>query len=354
MKKILIITQKIDRDDSILGFFHRWVEEFSTQCEKVTVICLSKGSYDFNKNVQVLSLGKEKKISRFWYTYNFYLYIWKFRREYDVVFVHMNQIYVILGGVLWRMLNKKVALWYAHGYASYSLRLAEWCSNIIFTSTKSGFRLSSKKIKIVGQGIDTHFFKPNPTIYENHSCLNIITVGRISPVKNYEPIIAALAEVVSRGVDAHLYIIGDAQIDSQKTYLTQLQKLVLDSALLDRVYFMGAVPQHVLPEKLSQASLFINASKTGSLDKSGLEAMAMGLPIFTNNEAYREILGKDAERYMFEVGDASALALKIENFSTLSLEERTHIGNQMRDIVLQSYDISGLIERILRAYDSNI
>lgn len=43
---LLIITQKIDQNDDVLGFFHRWVEEFSKYCELVIVICLQKGEYD--------------------------------------------------------------------------------------------------------------------------------------------------------------------------------------------------------------------------------------------------------------------------------------------------------------------
>jgi len=38
--KILILTQKIDKNDDILGFFHGWVAEFAQHCEKVTVIAL--------------------------------------------------------------------------------------------------------------------------------------------------------------------------------------------------------------------------------------------------------------------------------------------------------------------------
>ena len=57
--KLLIITQKVDINDDLLGFFHGWIAEFVRQCEQVTVICLQKGEYDLPRNVRVLSLGKE-------------------------------------------------------------------------------------------------------------------------------------------------------------------------------------------------------------------------------------------------------------------------------------------------------
>ena len=37
--KLLIITQAIDENNPVMGFFVRWVEEFSKHCEKITVIC---------------------------------------------------------------------------------------------------------------------------------------------------------------------------------------------------------------------------------------------------------------------------------------------------------------------------
>ena len=111
--KLLIITQKVDRDDPILGFFHRWIEEFAKHCENIIVICLEKGEYNLPKNVQVLSLGKEERESRLAYIKRFYSYIWHKRKEYDSVFVHMNQEYVLLGGFFWKAMRKRVILWRA-------------------------------------------------------------------------------------------------------------------------------------------------------------------------------------------------------------------------------------------------
>ncbi len=58
--KLLILTQKVDKNDPTLGFFHRWIEEFANHYENLTIICLEKGIYTLPKNVQVLSLGKEE------------------------------------------------------------------------------------------------------------------------------------------------------------------------------------------------------------------------------------------------------------------------------------------------------
>src|SRR3989344_6741688 len=56
--RLLIVTQKVDKNDPVLGFFHRWIEKFAKNFERVTVICLGKGEYNLPANVKVLSLGK--------------------------------------------------------------------------------------------------------------------------------------------------------------------------------------------------------------------------------------------------------------------------------------------------------
>ena len=96
--KLLVITQKVNKNDSNLGFFHEWLLRLAGQVEKLTIICLEKGEYNLPDNVQVLSLGKNIKyqisnikfICQLKYLFRFYKYIWKFRKEYDAVFVHMN------------------------------------------------------------------------------------------------------------------------------------------------------------------------------------------------------------------------------------------------------------------------
>jgi GxxExxY protein len=166
--KLLILTQKIDMNDDVLGFFHGWVAEFAKSCEQITVICLKKGENDLPANVKVLSLGKEKLEIGYWkldiikklkYGFNFFRYLWQERKNYDAVFVHMNQIYVILGGLVWKSLGKKIGLWYTHGAVGLSLRLAEKMADLIFTATSDSFRLKSNKVKVLGHGIDTDKFR---------------------------------------------------------------------------------------------------------------------------------------------------------------------------------------------------
>src|SRR5581483_12297211 len=89
--KLLILTQKVDKNDPVLGFFHGWLREFANHFEFITVIALGVGEYELPQNVRVLSLGKESGVSKLKYLSRFYKYIWQERKNYEKVFVHMNQ-----------------------------------------------------------------------------------------------------------------------------------------------------------------------------------------------------------------------------------------------------------------------
>ncbi len=230
--KLLILTQKVDQDDDVLGFMHGWIREFAKNCEWLIVICLEAGKYDFPANVSVLSLGKEKNQSRLKYLFNFYRYIWRERKNYDGVFVHMNQEYVLLGGSIWKVLRKKIGLWYAHGHTPFSLRISAKIANIIFTSTKGGFRLTSKKLKIIGQGIDTEIYKTEGKRLEHRECFKIITVGRLSPVKDLETLITATEILVKeKRIDLAVEIIGGPGMAEHVSYFQHLKDSVSQKQL---------------------------------------------------------------------------------------------------------------------------
>ncbi|TSC61340.1 MAG: hypothetical protein G01um1014107_34 [Parcubacteria group bacterium Gr01-1014_107] len=345
--RLLICTQKVDLNDGVLGFIHRWVEEFAKRFEEVIVICLEKGEFKLPENVKVFSLGKEVNSSRLRYIINFYKFLWLERNSYDVVFVHMIYEYVILGGFFWRLSKKRIGLWYAHGHTPLLLRLAEILSHVIFTSTRSGFRLRSRKLKVVGQGIDTEYF--NCSLERKEGIFSIISVGRISPVKDYLTLIKAAKILADAGASFRINIIGKPVRSADGRYFEWLKEKIKNAGLESSFSFLGEVANVRLKGHLCTANLFVNMSQTGSLDKAILEAMAAGLPVLTCNEALSEILEEHQSLLMYTKRNYHQLAGKIEMISDFSQEERQQLGLKLRQIVVRDHHISGLINKI--AYD---
>lgn len=345
--RLLILTQKIDKNDDVLGFFHRWVEEFAKQCEHVTVICLGKGEYSLPKNVDVLSLGKEEGVSKLAYIKRFYSYIWHERKNYDTVFVHMNPEYVVLGGLLWRLLGKRIGLWYTHKAVNVKLRIATLLAHVVFSASPESFRLRTKKVRTVGHGIDTNIFLPKP-IPKKNNIFEVLTIGRISPVKDYETFINGIERVVRSNDRVRATIIGAPATTEQSAYMHKLKDNVEKKGLEHVINFVGSVPHKDILPYLQRADLFVNTSNTGSLDKAVLEAMACGVPVLTSNEGLASALGPYSSRSMFKRGDAESLSQKIRELFTMREDDRQNIGLQLRGLVTKNHNLSALIEKILQ------
>lgn len=342
--KILIICQKVDDNDDLLGAFMGWIREFAKKVDEVRVICLYKGSYNLPPNVQVFSLGKERGVSRIGRWFNFYATFFKILPKFDVIFSHMCPIYAIAASPA-RLFGKRNTMWYAHGQVSLTLRLSIFLSNLIFTSSKKGCRVKSDKIRVVGQGVDTDLFAIDKNVEPDG---DVLTVGRISPSKHLEILIEAADLLIkNQRPNLKVKIIGQEGLPSQRPYFDHLRQLVKEKGLESNISFPGAVANRQTVGYYQKSRLFVNMSTTGSLDRAVLEAMSCGLPVLTCNEAYEDILER---KYLYEPEDFRDLAKKIDQV----LKEEWELSNRddqvrygWRSLVLRDHSLNKLIDKIL-------
>ncbi len=325
-KRLLIVTQKVDRNDPVLGFFHRWLVEFSRHFESVIVICLAKGQTDLPTNVRVFSLGKESAPSgkrslrrRLGYLFRFWHLIWRERSSYDSVFVHMNQIYVILGGLFWKLWNKKIGLWYTHRSAPISLKIAEKMAEEIFTAAPESFTVKTDKLHILGHGIDVERFAGiggdlgRGSEKSLDGTLRILSVGRITRIKNLDILVGAVGLLKERGVLVRSEIIGPEVTDEDRLCKKGLVGLIDRLGLKDEVAILPAVSNEQIAEYYRHSDFSLNLTPTGGIDKSVLESMAAGCIPLVSNEAFRLVFGSYAPRLVFGFRDQLDLADKIRN-----------------------------------------
>ncbi len=343
--RLLICTQKVDKNDDVLGFFHDWVGEFARQATAVTVLALEVGAYDLPANVRVFSLGKEKRPSRLLYIFNFYRIIWRERKNYDAVFVHMNPEYVVLGGILWKALGKRIALWYTHKSVNTTLRLAAHGADAVFTASPESFRLPTKKLHIMGHGIDAARWGALPRHRDDK--FYILTIGRLSRTKGYTTFLEALKLLKESGKIFEALIVGGPVTPDDERYVSELTEEIRRRGLWGIVYSVGAVAHHDIGQYLAKADLFVNMSATGSLDKAVLEAMAAKIPVLTSNEGLATVPAKQKDTCMFTPGDAKEFAAKMTTLMDMSDAERTQLGEELRAIVTQDHALPALIKRIL-------
>ena len=337
--KILILTQKIDKDDPVLGFFHAWVSQFAKKCEKVTVICLGKGKYELPTNVKILSLGKEGGVSRLKYVVRFFSYLWKERKNYDTVFVHMNQEYLLLGGVIWRLTGKEVWMWRNHPVGSFFTDIAILFSNKVFCTSKYSYTARFKKTKLMPAGIDMELFQRRTEIPKiKHS---ILFLGRISAIKDPITFIEALRILQQKKIEFHASIVGDALPKEQSLY-DELKQNIENYDLAGSVYLAPGVPNSETAELYNRHEIYVNLTPSGSLDKTILEAMSCENLIIAVNQSFRGVIPND---FLCAGKDAKSLAERIEYAFSLSAFEKETLGKKLRESALP-HCLSHLVDKL--------
>lgn len=340
--KLLILTQKVSKDDPELGFFHAWLVAFSNLFEKVIVICLEKGEYDLPNNVEVYSLGKEKGVSKLTYIVRFYKYVFKFRDEYDRVFVHMNPEYIVMGGLLWRLWKKKILLWYTHRSVTRVLKIAYALTNTVATAAKESFNIKGNKVNVLGHGIDTSVFTKRPKTPETNK-IRLLHIGRITPIKHLEVLIDALGRLDS---NYELTLVGEPVKEEDHAYKEKLLSLIKKKELLERVHFVGPATPSGVVDYLVRSHGTVNLAPTGGIDKSVLEALACGVPTFVSNKAFKDIYGTLWEDFSFSEGDSINLAKRILVFFELSEQSRGVAIDALSLKVRNGYSVEAITKKL--------
>lgn len=332
---LLLITQSVDAQDPVLGFFTKWITCFSEQCDHVLIICLQQGPFQLPKNVEVFSLGKERGATRWDYCKTFFEVIFAKRQEYDLVFVHMNPVYLLLGGLLWRVLGKRIVLWYTHKHVDWRLRIGVAFAHRVFSASQQSFRLMTSKLRITGHGIDTELFAPAPIRIKRQK-KHLITTGRLSSVKNIHKVLEVVACLPPGGFV--LTIVGTPVTRVDEQYCRYLQEIVQSAGLIQSVTWTGAKTQEEIAELLRDADIYLNFSDTGSMDKGVLEAMASGVAVLSTNEAFAD----SAEVFLAASRPVNELA------NELSKMMDKDICGGRRDWVIRHHGLKELIPKLIQ------
>jgi len=341
--KLLVITQKIDRNDTILGFFHDWVLKMSDKFEKVEVICLQKGEYSFPENVRVYSLGKSASTSdspmrrgKFQYVFNFYKHLSNLDGSYDKVFVHMNEEYVLLAGIYWKIKGIPVYFWRNHAKGSFLTLVSVWFSTKVFCTSTKSFTASFSKTVIMPAGVNTEIFKISEIFIRKK--YSICMVGRVSPVKHIELALESVNILVKNGNQVSLSIVGDVpQIDLE--YFEGLKKYVEDNDLSKIVSFQGGVSLDKLPEVYSGHEICLNLTDAGSFDKTIVEATGCGAVPLVSSDSFIGLLPE----VCITIPVSTNIAIALEKL--LEPESQIRIQKDLENFV-ESQSLNSLIMKL--------
>ncbi len=360
MNKLLICTQEMNSQSSTLAFFVRWVTKLAPHYDHITVICLYQGNYSLPANVTVLSLGKEnhvadaplgfvqKSLLRLQYIARFYYYILKEHRNYNKVFIHMNDEYGVLGGLWWRLFGKKMYLWRNH-YAGH--RSTRWvgalCEKVFYTSA---FSYTAKK-EYFPQGVQM----PVGVDVESLETDEVFTVpprsllflARLDPSKKPEIVLDALALLKDRGCAYTMDFVGGTSKDKWPHYEAEVKAYKEKLGLGAPVQFIGAVPSTDTYKYYLSHEVYINVSQSGMLDKTIFKALAAGcIPITSSVDFNAMIKPATNDRLLVKENDAVSLADTITYVLSLPDTEKKNLVREMQALVIGKHSLDVLAKKI--------
>lgn len=202
-------------------------------------------------------------------------------------------------------------------------------SQILRTCPSSEWR----KIHVVRLGVDPNVYLPRP-FRETPDPVELITVGRLAPVKGHAILLEALAQLRQSGRNVRLHLVGDGP-----------ERVVLEHAAAARglsksAIFTGALKQDEVLELYRAADLSVLASFAEGIPVVLMEAMAMEIScVATSVNGVPELIRDGVTGLLVPPASAPALAEAIARL----LDDpalRRRLGAAARLQVIENYDLA--------------
>lgn len=340
--RVAMILYELDRRGGVFAWQSRLVEYLSQELAQLTVFAQKIGpdevvpavveAFEFSRPGPGL-FGKLSYLVR----ENVRFYRTVRAAGSQLLFVHMAHEFILymLPAIL--ALRLPVLLWYAHGSVPWTLRAVERVVDRIITSTPEGLRLPTPKATVIGQGVDTELFSLLPEPFGDE----ILYVGRVSERKRLENLLEVL-ELLPEPIS--LRVVGPCITPADLDYDRRLRQQVYDRGLAERVRFEGFVPHPQLPRFHRQAFVHLSLSQTGSMDKTLLESLAMGCPVLTSNDAFRELLRERPQLWLDDTSAAAVAGRVLQLYEQREQTSREHL----RGLVSGRHDAPRQVANIFR------
>lgn len=206
---------------------------------------------------------------------------------------------------------------------------------------------TGRSIGVIQNGVDLDMFEPcckaEGAQEAGTAPLKIACVARLIPRKGLEHLINAMEELDDSSIRLSIYGTG--------SHAKQLQDLVVELGLQNKVAFAGFKKRTELPDVYKSADIFVLPSVSESCSMALLEAMASGLPVVATSVGGNvEIVANGVNGLLVPPEDPAALAGAIRHMASDSTL-RSEMGRQSRSLASQYYNADIVAERYKKVYE---
>jgi len=227
-------------------------------------------------------------------------------------------------------------------------RLAILISNRVFCTSPLAFACRYKKTEVMPAGIDTAVFKKDRK--EGPGGRSILFLGRVSPIKRIEHLIEAAKILDEKEADFALHVVGSPMTGDDVAYERKIKESAEELVKKGKLTFSPKITHSETAKVYNQNELFINLTPTGSFDKTVVEAMACETLVLVSNKSFQNEI---PDMFMFEEGNPSDLAEKIEGLFALDPQEKHRLGKTFRGYVEKEHDLNNLVSRIMDEFNKH-
>lgn len=195
-----------------------------------------------------------------------------------------------------------------------------------------------RKINVSRMGVNLEEFTMRGTKIFGDK-LEIISVARLTEKKGLHVAIEACRLLKIKGKKFHYHIIGKGPLEQY------LRTLINRYELHGMVEISGFKPNHEVKSLLDLADIFLLPSLTASNgDMEGIpvalmEAMAVGIPVVsTRHSGIPELITHGKSGWLVPENDPTALALQLDELSSLSASTLNTVVEYAREIIECYYD----------------
>jgi glycosyltransferase involved in cell wall biosynthesis len=340
MTRLVFVTQQIDPEHPALAATVPKVRALATLVDEVVVLADGAVAEALPPNCRVRRFAAGSKAAR-GARFEVALAAELPGLRGGALVAHMCPIYAVLAAPLVRSLRVPLVLWFTHWKASRLLAAAERVSTAVATVDERSFPLRSTKVRAIGHGIDLSDFPCAPP--RSGAGLDLIALGRYSPAKGLDVVLRALARTRP---DVRLRVYGPTLSYEEERHRAELDSLVVELAVADRVSLEGPVSRSEVPAMLATSDALIDNMRAGAPDKVVYEAGASCRPALASNPVFDSYL-EPGQRFPRE--DVAALADAIERLADMTPAARTALGRQLRERVESSHSVGSWARGILDA-----
>jgi glycosyltransferase involved in cell wall biosynthesis len=212
------------------------------------------------------------------------------------------------------------------------------------------WRVPAERRSLVFNGIDTDQFARRQSVRQAREKMGwspdrflIGAVGRLTAVKGFDLLIQAADQLLGRGLDLELVIVGDGE------ERVRLQELIGRLGRTDRIHLLGH--QSEVQGIFEALDVFALSSLSEGLPNVLLEALALEVPVAaTGVGAVPRVIAHEGNGLLLEPGSVGALAEALARLLN-DPDLRRRLGQAGRAAVQGQFSFAARMEKIRAIYD---